>query len=106
MLISCVVVDVYCYAAEGGDFGGKFFEARVVLPRWGGEMLVVGDLEGRMRTVRARMLRPWLCASGIGRVVWCWLWESLRWRSRGDYDLGRCDDPEATAIVEESRWCM
>lgn len=39
-----VVVDVYCYAAEGGDFGGQFGEARVILSvvREGG--LVGGSL--------------------------------------------------------------
>ncbi len=30
-LISCVVVDVDCHAAEGGDFGREFIETRVVL---------------------------------------------------------------------------
>lgn len=30
-LIPCIVVDVDCYAAESGDFGGKFVEAGVVL---------------------------------------------------------------------------
>jgi hypothetical protein len=31
MLIPCIIVDVYCHAAEGRDFGGEFVEARVVL---------------------------------------------------------------------------
>lgn len=29
---ACAVIDVDGYAAEGGDFGGEFFEAGVVLP--------------------------------------------------------------------------
>jgi hypothetical protein len=31
VLISRIIVDIYGYAAEGGDFGGEFVEARVVL---------------------------------------------------------------------------
>lgn len=31
MLVAGVVVDVYCDAAEGGDFGGELVEAGVVL---------------------------------------------------------------------------
>lgn len=31
MLVSSVVIDVDCHAAEGGDFGGEFGEAGVVL---------------------------------------------------------------------------
>lgn len=31
MLVSCIVVDVDGDAAEGGDFGGEFGEAGVVL---------------------------------------------------------------------------
>lgn len=36
MLVSSVVVDVDCDAAEGGDFGGEFGEAGVVLSVWVG----------------------------------------------------------------------
>ena len=32
ILTSCIVVDVDCDAAEGGDFGGELLEAGVVLP--------------------------------------------------------------------------
>lgn len=31
VLIARIVVDVYCYATQSGDFGGEFVEARVVL---------------------------------------------------------------------------
>jgi len=34
-LVASIVVDVYCDAAEGGDFGGEFGEAGVVLSGWG-----------------------------------------------------------------------
>jgi hypothetical protein len=33
VLVSCVVVDVDCYAPERGDFAGELVEAGVVLPR-------------------------------------------------------------------------
>ena len=71
MLVSCVVVDVYCYAAEGGDFGGELFEAGVVLS--GGWGLVVVcflgiDDKGGWCTVRARRLRPWLWYVGLESV--------------------------------------
>lgn len=32
ILAPCIVVDIDCYAAQGGDFGGKLFESGVVLP--------------------------------------------------------------------------
>ena len=41
MLIACAVVDVYCYAAQGGDFGCEFVEAGVVLSVMGA-VLVAG----------------------------------------------------------------
>ena len=36
MLVAGIVIDVYCDAAEGGDFGGQFIEAGVVLSVLGG----------------------------------------------------------------------
>lgn len=33
ILVAGVIVDVDCDAAEGGDLGGEFIEAGVVLPR-------------------------------------------------------------------------
>ena len=57
MLITGVIIDVYCDAAEGGDFGGEFVEAGVVLSVLGGEQGWNGDEAGgrkRRRTVRGR----------------------------------------------------
>ena len=43
-----VVVDVYCYAAEGGDFGGELGEAGVVLSvGWKRGLDMIGVREGR-----------------------------------------------------------
>ena len=36
MLVTGIIVDVYCDAAEGGDFGGELIEAGVVLSTLGG----------------------------------------------------------------------
>ena len=37
MLVAGIVVDVYCDAAEGGDFGGELIEAGIVLSNVRGE---------------------------------------------------------------------
>lgn len=34
ILRSCVVVNIDCYPAKGGDFRGKFGETRVILSQW------------------------------------------------------------------------
>lgn len=31
MLVAGIIIDVYCDAAEGGDFGGELIEAGIVL---------------------------------------------------------------------------
>ncbi len=31
MLVAGIVIDIYCDAAEGGDFGGELIEAGIVL---------------------------------------------------------------------------
>lgn len=36
MLVAGIIIDVYCDAAEGGDFGGEFIETGVVLSVLGG----------------------------------------------------------------------
>lgn len=36
MLVAGTIIDIYCDAAEGGDFGGELIEAGVVLSVVGG----------------------------------------------------------------------
>lgn len=64
MLVSCIVVDVDRDAAEGGDFGGEFGEAVVVLSVGLLECVYLLGTEsmgglGIGRTARGRKLRTW-----------------------------------------------
>ena len=65
-MIASIIVDVYCDAAEGGDFGGEFGEAGVVLSGWGLLAGVLAGWSGTMGrgsagggTVRGRRLLTW-----------------------------------------------
>lgn len=60
ILVSGIVVDVDCDAAEGGDFGGELVEAGVVLPGEGGVLArELGDDVWGEDTFLARKLRTW-----------------------------------------------